>query len=415
MRAPTISTDSEMMTMATRSLPEWLVNTLRGGGERATSTLKHPSQELRQALGVSDITGDAATAEAAMRHADVFACIRVLADSVGSLPLIVYRRTDQGRERAAQSLAGQLLHRPAPNLTQAAFISTVMAHLASWGNAFVAKYRQRPGSGVQQLGIIHPRRVSVGLKNGEPQFKVEGVDGVLNRRDIIHIMGMSFDGVIGVAPITQARSAIGVGVALEEQAAAFLKNRATPAGVLKVKDELSDEAFDRLKKTWQTMFSGRNTGRTAILEDGVEWQAVSLPAKDVQFIEQRRLSSTQIARIFRVPPYMIGADNGASMTYSNVEQETLQLVTHTLRPWMVAIEQAIGGDEDLFAPGGDLYPEFLIDALLRADTKTRFEAYALALAGKPFMAQNEVRRRENLTTQDGGDLLNAPPEGNTTP
>lgn len=381
-------------------LAGWLRRSLSGAEER--SALRAPSPELKRAFGVGEFGDGGMSVEKALRYADVYACIRVLADSVGATPLIVYRRGRGGRVRAPESLVAGTLRHPSPSDTQSSFMSTLMAHLAGWGNAYVAKYRTVRGGPVVLLVPVHPGRVSVGRDESfEPRYVIDGdVANEYNRRDILHIKAMSTDGVVGMSPIGQARDAISVGADLEAQASAFLRNSSNPSGVLQVKGKLSPEAAERLRGQWETTHRGaRSVGRTAVLEEGTTWQATSIPSRDAQFVEQRKLSSTQIARIFRVPPYLIGADSGSSMTYSNVEQENLQLVTHTLRPWLVTIEQALHADEDLFSRGGDLYPEFLIDAFLRSDTLTRYQAYRVA-TGAPWMTPNEARERENLTRHD---------------
>lgn len=318
-------------------LTKWLRWSLAGVDRR--STLQDPDPELKRALGVGEYGSSGVSVEKALRLADVYACIRVLSDSIGSIPLIVYRRSESGRVRAGDTQVAGLLQHPAPSVPQSSFLATLTAHLAGWGNAYVAKIRSRVGGPVVFLDLVPPGKVSVGRDADlEPVYVVDGVSGRLNRRDILHIRSMSTDNVIGLSPIGQARDAIGVGADLEAQAAAFLRNSSNPAGVLQVPGKLSQSAMDRLKAQWDNLHRGAgNIGRTAVLEDGTEWKPTSIPSRDAQFVEQRRLSSTQIARIFRVPPYLIGADSGSSMTYSNVEQENLQLVTHTLRPWMVVI------------------------------------------------------------------------------
>lgn len=382
----------------------------QGQAERR-DTLRAPSEQLVAALvGSERVAGVAVTPEAALAHADAYACIRVLSDATGSLPLVVYRRTPEGRVRDQDSIAALLLRRPSPTMTPSALWGTVMAHLQGWGNAFIAKFRA-PGGLVVQLGVIHPSRVSVSVVAGEPRFLVQphGVSpgGEFTRRDVIHIKGMSVDGVVGLSPIGQARRAIGVGVALEDAAAQLLANDSRPGGVLKTDRVLSTDAAKRLKAAWEALTSGANRGRVAVLEDGVTYEPMTLAPKDAEWVAQAKLSATRIARVFRVPPYMIAADTGSSLTYSTVEQEATSFVMHSLRPWLVAIEQSVAADEDLFGDP-DLYPEFLIDALLRGDTAARYAAYDVAVGR--FITVNEARRLENLNALPGGDDLAAPTE-----
>jgi HK97 family phage portal protein len=224
----------------------------------------------------------------------------------------------------------------------------------------------------------------------------------MNRRDVIHVASLSRDGILGMSPLEHARTAMRTGIALDTYAANVLENGAFPAGVLTHPGRLSDEQRISLRDTWTRMMTGvANAGRPALLEGGVTYQPVTLNPADLQFLEQRAFSATMIARIFRVPPHMIGAASGDSQTYTNVEAESLKFVTYTLRPWLVAIEQAVTADPDLMdAPG--LYAEFLTDAILRTDTLTRYQAYALAGS---FLTVNELRRLENLPEIAGGDVL----------
>lgn len=395
-----------------------LVRTGQGQELRATS-LAAPPQYLRDAwVDVDTSTGQAVGPESAARHIDVYACVRVLGDAVGSLPLHVYQRQpDGGRERADSTGVARLLAAPHPALTPSAFKATVMAHLTLWGNAYVAKLRPRARAGVGALWPIDPARVGVGLDGSQPVYIInkgttDDYEGVFTPRDIIHIKALSTDGLVGLSPIQQARNALGLGIAMEEYAARFFANSAHPSGVLQVPGLLSDDARERLKGDWNAMHQGmRLSHRVAVLEAGMVWQAIGMPNTDMQFLEQRKLSATQIARLFRVPPWMIAADDGGSLTYSNTEQQQLAFMTHSVRPWLVSIEEALRLDEDLFDREGPLYPEFDMDAAMRSDTLSRAQAYEKALGGtgRPaWMTVNEVRQRENLPSIEGGDELNEP-------
>lgn len=379
----------------------------QSSGVQQRTGLQNPSSWLFDALteGVATASGVAVGATSAAAHADVYACVRVLADAVSSIPLVTYRRTDSGRERANLSPVARLMDRPSPMLTSSALWGLVVSHLNLHGDAFLAKLRPANGP-VTRLWPVNPARVTVEITDGEPSFIVEAGDGqqggTFNRRDILHVKALTFDGVRGVSPIGQARQAVGLGIALEEYAARWFANSSFPGGVIQMPGSLSETAAKRLKQDWEAFHRGlKNSSRVAVLEGGASFQSVTIPPEDAQFVEQRRMSATQIARVFRVPPWMIGADNGSSMTYSNVEQSMLQFAVYSVRPWCVAIEQALAADEDLYPDGGDLYPEFLMDALLRADTATRFEAYAKATG--TWMTVNEVRRAENLPAVAGGD------------
>jgi HK97 family phage portal protein len=340
----------------------------------------------------------AVTASKALNIADAYACVRALSDAAGSLPLVVYRRTTTGRERLDNHTV-DLLRQPAPATTQSGLIGQLVAHLNLYGNAYVGKFRDSEGR-IDQLALLHPDRVTPELKAGRPIYTVSGSKGersVHGPDDVIHVRALTTDGLLGLSPVKQCRTALGLSADLTDHAARFFSNDARPGGLLKLGDRASGgDILKGISEAWGGSHRGNmNAHRVAVVTGNVEFEPVGMPMDDAQFLEQRKLSATETARIFRVPPYMIGAESGASMTYSNVEQESLHFVTYGLRPHLVAIEQALSADADLFAR--TQYAEFLLDALLRADSKTRAEVYALALNPETgWMTRQEVRRLENL-------------------
>lgn len=341
-------------------------------------------------------SGQTVTAASALAIADAYACVRALADAAASLPLIAYRRTPAGRERLDGGVA-DLLDRPAPATTQANLVGQLVAHLNLHGNAFLGKFRNGEGE-VEQLALLDPERVKVELRGGMPLYTVHGPDGapsVHNTADVCHVRGLSVDGLVGLSPVRQAREALGLSAALTEHAARLFQNDATPSGILRL-GQGSPERLQAISDAWRERHAGTtNAHRVAVVTGEVNFEALSMPLADAQFLEQRKLSATEVARIFRVPPWIIGADAGSSMTYSNVEQQGLAFATYSLRPWLVAIEQALTGDPDLFGPR--TYCEFLLDALLRSDASTRASVYTAALNPQTgWMTRAEVRQLENL-------------------
>lgn len=344
----------------------------------------------------STVGGQPVTPSNALAVADVFACVRCLSDAAASIPLVPYRRTSTGRTRADGRI-GDLLRRPAPATTQANLVGQTVAHLNLHGNAYIGKFRG-PSGQVAQLALLHPDRVTPELRAGVPVYTVN--DGLGRQsehgvEDIIHVRALSTDGLVGLSPVRQCRVALGLSQSLAEHAAMFFEQGARPTGILKVASG-NDSVVDRVQAAWSANHSGlRAAHRIAVVSGDVDFTAVTGPLDDLQFVEQRHLSTAEIARIFRVPPWMVGASTGDSMTYSNTESQALSFVTHSLRPWLVLIEQAISEDDDLCR--GSLYVEFLLDALLRADSKTRAEVYTAALATDTgWMTRAEVRRLENL-------------------
>src|SRR5215211_5984577 len=288
--------------------------------------------------------GETLAPQTALRVSDVFACVRVLADSAASVPLHAYRRTEEGRARVLGGRLPALLERPAPATTQANLIGTLMAHLVAHGNAFLGKFRDAGGR-IEQLAPLVPDRVQVEIKNGVPRYTVaspEGRQAVVGVDDVIHIRAMSTDGVCGLSPIRQCRLAVSLADGLGEFAEAFTRNGARPSGILKVPAGTNAHNLKMLSDEAAAKHGGaRNAHRIAVVTGDLEWTALAGSVEDMQFVEQRRLSTAEICRIFRVPPWMVGASSGDSMTYSNTEQQGAAFVTFSLRPWLVCIEQAI--------------------------------------------------------------------------
>jgi HK97 family phage portal protein len=331
--------------------------------------------------------------EQGMSVSTVYACVRILADTVGSTPLITYRTDAHGNRARTHDKAWSLIHdRPNPVQTSVDMWSVIASWLVGWGDAFVGK--QMKAGELIALWPIHPREVTVSLVNGVPRYQVGANEyGV---EEVIHVMGQSFDGLRGVSPLTILRNELGNALAAQQYARSMYTNSAVPRGALKVKRELSDEAINRLRGDWERTYGGpARAGRVAILEDGSEFQPISMPLTDLQFVQQQQLSVQVIARAFRVPLSLIQADSPGGLTYRTAETENLQFLTHSVRPWYVRIEQALTSDLDLFPVEGE-YAEFLPDALLRVTTLERFQAYQIATGHKPWMRSSEVRIAENL-------------------
>lgn len=341
--------------------------------------------------------GVAVTPRGAMAVSDVYACIRCLSDTAASLPLHVYRRTERGRERVEGRVA-ELLRKPAPAATQATLVAQMLAHLNLWGECFIGLYRDRDGA-VFQLGLLSPDRVTVESRNGEPTYGYadeNGHYGVYGIRDVLHVRGMSVDGLRGVSPIRQAREAIGYATALASHGSNTMRNGARPSGVLYVQPGPgADEQVENLRAAWEDRHGGsENSGRVALLTGEVKFESVSMPLADAEYVAQRELSTREVARIMRVPVWMIGGSTGDSLTYSTVSEQARAFVTFSLRPWLIAIEQALTNCAELFAPGE--YAQFELDGLLRGDPKARAEVYTAALDPVTgWLRRAEVREMED--------------------
>lgn len=353
----------------------------------------------------------------AMQCTAVFACVRILAETIASLPLVVYRRLlGGGKERATDHYLYPLLHdQPNPEMTSFEFRETLMGHLALRGNAYAEIERDNAGWPVA-LWPLRPDRMQVGyddrglrydyiLPNGEPV--------ILRQQNIMHIRGLSGDGLVGYSPIRMAREAIGLALATEEFGARFFGQGAHPGGIVEYPGKLSEEAYKRYKQSVQEAYGGLGKAhRLMVLEEGLKYTQVGIPPEDAQFLSTREFQVIEIARIFRIPPYLL--QDFSRATFSNVEHTAISFVVHTVRPWLVRWEQAI--KRDLFLPGEreTYFAEFLVDGLLRGDIESRYRAYSVARQWG-WMSANDVRELENMNPISGGDVylipLNMVPAG----
>ena len=360
------------------------------------------------------ISGKTVNEFSAMQNSAVYACVRILSESIAALPLHVYEYKNGGKERVPNHPLYYLLH-DAPNdeMTSFQFRECSMAHLLLWGNSYAQILRDGLGN-ITGLYPLRPDRTSVERDdNGEIVYRYTPTTGenqhmkkptqiTLSRRDVLHIPALGFDGLIGYSPIAMARNAIGVAIACEEFGAKFFENGAKPSGVLKVPHVLKDP--QKLSDSWQSAYGGENAGRIAVLEEGVDYQQISIPPNDAQFLDTRKFQLNEIARIFRVPPHMLADLERA--TFSNITQASLEFVMYTLTPWIVRWEQAL--NKALFKPSerGKFFTKFAVEGLLRGDYETRVRGYQLALQSG-WMNVNEVRELEDMNKipdEEGGNI-----------
>jgi HK97 family phage portal protein len=359
-----------------------LLRYLRGDDlldDHSESRALPPAENQLPLLGA--YTASTVTPTAALAIADVWAAVRVLADAASSLPIHVYRAAHGGgRERVRSGRLSDLLDRPGPATSQADLVSSLMAHLAVYGNGYLAKYRQ--AGEITQLGLLHPDRVRPELQDGRLRFRYTpgtGPQQLLTEADVVHVKGLSVDGLNGLSAVSQAARLLGLSDELVKHALAYFDSKAAggtarPAGVLRLGEGASFGAQDRTKEKIRA--ESRPHG-ILVIQGDAEYMEVASKLDDAQFVEQRRLAAQEIARVFRIPPHMLGAPSADSMTYSNVEQESIEFVRYSLTPWLRRIELAISNDTDLAFQRQ--YVKFELDGLLRADAKTRAEIYSLAL------------------------------------
>lgn len=375
--------------------------------KRSGITLTSP--EAIELFGVEkSAAGRSVTPNTAMQASAVFACVRVIAESIASLPLFVYRATKEGKEKAYDHPAFYVLHDLAnEEMTSFTFRETMMTHLLLWGNAYAEIEYDRMGN-VKGLWPLRPDNV---FPERDPQGKLQyrvllpdRTGAILPKERVLHIPGLSFDGIVGMSPIAMAREAIGLSLAAEEFGARFFGNGAKPGGVLEHPGKLSKEAVERLRDSWNKMHQGlTNQHRIAILEEGMTYKQIGIPPEDAQFLQTRKFQLEEIARIFRVPLHLIQDLEHA--TFSNIEHQSIDFVVHTIRPWVVRWEQALNWK--LFGTSTKFFAEFNVDGLLRGDIKSRYEAYAIARQWG-FMSVNEIRSLENLNKVPNGDIYLQP-------
>ena len=355
--------------------------------------------------------GKNVTERTAMQVTAVYACVRILAEAIASLPLNVYQyRTDGSKEKIYSHSLYRLLHdEPNPEMTSFVFRETMMSHLLLWGNAYAQIIRNGRGE-VTALYPLLPNKMDVKrdaagqlvytyTRNADEagaNQKFEQV--VLQKDDVLHIPGLGFDGLIGYSPIAMAKNAIGIAIATEEYGATFFANGATPGGILEHPGVVKDP--ERLRKSWQAQFTGRKAHSVAVLEEGMTYKQMGIPPNEAQFLETRKFQINEIARIFRVPPHMVGDLEKSS--FSNIEEMGLNFVIYTLNPWIVRWEQSLRQALLLPAEKEKIFFRFNVDGLLRGNYQGRMNGYAIGIQNG-FMSPNDVRSLEGMDPIPDGD------------
>jgi HK97 family phage portal protein len=380
------------------------------------STLKEPSQDLRIALGVNETFSTVAVNETtALRMISVYAAVRVLAEGVGSLPMHVYEKQNNSRVRITDDPRAWLLDdSPNPEQTAMELWEGVMGHLNLWGNAYI--YREiNPATGfVSALWPLRPDQTAPHRRfNDNALFYVtqlyNGEQRVLLPDEVIHIKAFGTTGDVGISPVGVSRQALGTAMAAEEYAGRFFANDARPGGMIEFDKPLTDDQIQKVINQWKATHQGLTRSHlTGILTNGATWRDVGMPMADAQFLETRQFGVREVARLFRVPPFLI-ADLEGSSQYKSIEEQSLNFLQFSLRPWLTRIEQQI--KRNVFGSQMDrsrgLYPEFKADALLRGSTKERYEAYRSAI-NSGWMSRAEIRELENLPFVEGLDTYGTP-------
>ena len=363
----------------------------------------------------SSTSGKRVNERSAMQMTAVYSCVRILSEAVAGLPLHLYQYTDKGsKEKAVDNPLYFLLHdEPNTEMTSFVFRETLMTHLLLWGNAYSQIIRNGKGEAVGLYPLM-PDRMTVGrdekgrlyyeymVSNDDAKTLKDGMVR-LSPYDVLHIPGLGFDGLVGYSPIAMAKNAIGLAIAAEEYGSKFYANGATPSGILEYPGTVKEP--DKVRESWNAGFGGSsNAHKIAVLEEGMKYTPISISPNEAQFLETRKFQINEIARIFRVPPHMVGDLEKSS--FSNIEQQSLEFVKYTLEPWLVRWEQAM---QRSLIPQDDkskYFIKFNVDGLLRGDYQSRMQGYATARQNG-WMSANDIRELENLDRipgEDGGDL-----------
>ena len=360
-------------------------------------------------------SGKTVNERTALQTTAVYACVRILSETIASLPLHVYRYTEGGKAKDTEHVLYTLLHdEPNPDMTSFVFRETLMSHLLIWGNAYSQILRDRSG---QVIGLypLLPDQMSVHrsekgklfyvynrYEEDNPNFQEKG-SIVLSQEEVLHIPGLGFDGLIGYSPIALAKNAVGMTLACEEYGASFFGNGANPGGVLEHPGILKDPA--KVRDSWNAVYQGtRNAHKVAVLEEGMSYKQIGIPPEEAQFLETRNFQINEIARLFRIPPHMVGDLEKSS--FSNIEQQSLEFVKYTLDPWVVRFEQALKKSLLLPEEKKTHFIKFNVDGLLRGDYQSRMNGYAIGRQNG-WLSTNDIRELEELNPippEEGGDL-----------
>ena len=360
-------------------------------------------------------SGKPVNERSAMQMTAVYACVRILSESVAGLPLHLYHYEEDGsKTKATDHGLYRILHdEPNPEMTSFVFRETLMTHLLLWGNAYAQIIRNGKGE-VIALYPLMPNRMTVDRdekghlyyqyqmqETDTPSMKSGSV--ILLPSDVLHIPGLGFDGLVGYSPIAMAKNAIGMAIACEEYGAKFFANGATPGGILEHPGTVKDPA--RVRDSWNAAFGGsHNANKVAVLEEGMKYTPISISPNEAQFLETRKFQIDEIARIFRVPPHMVGDLEKPS--FSNIEQQSLEFVKYTLEPWVVRWEQSLQRALLNDTEKQSYFFKFNLEGLLRGDYESRMNGYATARQNG-WMSANDIRELENLDripAENGGDL-----------
>ena len=347
--------------------------------------------------------------ETALKISAVYACVKVISETVASLPLNLLKELTNGDSEKAKQHPLFTLLKDAPNSEMSSFTyrEMLMTNLLLWGNAYSLIKRNKLGQ-IVELYPLKSKNMKVERDAVTNKIKYiytnnKGITTTYTPKQVLHIPAFSFDGVLGVSPINYASESMGLALATEEFGARFFGNGARPGGVLEHPGVVKDP--EKLRDSWNKVYQGTaNSHKVAVLEEGMKYHEIGMSPEDSQFLQTRSFQLTEICRIFRVPPHMIG--DLSRSTFSNIEHQSIDFVVHTIRPWLVRWEQAIARSLLTDEERTIYYAKFNVDGLMRGDFATRMNGYAIARQNG-WMSANEIRALEDMNKipkEQGGDL-----------
>jgi len=385
---------------------------------RAFSRRMHPStphEEILYALtggrSAASKSGITITETNSLQASAVYACVRVLSESVAQLPLhIFHRMSDGSRERAVTHPLYRILNlQPNPKMSSMVWRETLMGHILIWGNCYSAIDRDG-GNRVIALWPLRPDRMTVKnhpTDSNRIQYLYAsdaGREMVFDMDNILHVPGLSFDGIRGYSVISKMREMIGLSLGAEEYAARYFGEGARPPLALIHPGTLKPEGKKNLKEAWQKAYGGlQGAHKTALLEEGIQVEKIGFPPQDSQMLETRKFQISEIARAFRVPLHMLQELDRS--TFSNIEQQSLDFAKYSIGSWIRRFDEYF--HIRLLNADPNYYTEHLTDNLLKPDIKSRYEAYAVGRQNG-WLNANEIREKENMNAMDGGDIYLAP-------
>jgi len=374
--------------------------------EQRSVSLTSPEIIKLLASGQESYTGETITVEGALNVTSVLAGFTILMEDIASLPLILYRRLERGKERANRHPYYSLLHDNFnPEHTSMVFREMVTGHMLGWGNFYGQMLWDGRGV-VREIWPLAANRMEVFRKDGERRYLYIDQSGrkiAFRQEDILHIPAFGFDGLVGYSRISMSRNAIGLARAAEKYGSKIFANDARPSVLFKATKKMTPEAKQALRESWAQIYAGAgNAAKSAVLEEGIDIETIGFPPEDAQFLQTRQFQVSEIARIFRIPPHMLGDVERSTSWGSGIEQQEIGYLSHTLRPWLVRIEQQLHKDLLIQREKRNYVIEHLVEALLRTDLTSRMQAYTQAITNG-IMNRNEVREKENLNPYDEGE------------